>query len=135
MTLYHYDFCDAATADGCKLNEHGMERLERIARLFPCSNFHPIVIERTDRRLALDAARREHVIRMLQEMDAPVPEHLVVVGKPEVKGLRGDEAVILDKNLKDQTKSAPQPPANSDTSSQGASAGMNGGSSSGRNGQ
>ncbi len=47
MVLYHYDFCDAAGADGDKLNEHGMARLRDIARMFQCSNFHPIVIEYT----------------------------------------------------------------------------------------
>jgi hypothetical protein len=137
MTLYHYDFCDARAADGYKLNERGVARLGDIARMFPCSNFHPIVIEYTSRNSALDAARRDYVLRALRQMSVPVPEHLVVVGRPEVKGLRGDEAVILDKNLKEQTKNGPtaSPTNNGDASSSGPGMGTNNGSSSGRNGQ
>jgi hypothetical protein len=107
MVLYHYDFCDDRGPEGGKLNEHGMARLGDIVRMFPCSCFHPIVIERTRCNPALDAARRDCVVRALNRMNAAVPEQLVVIGRPETPGLSGEEAVILHKKLMDQTKLPP----------------------------
>jgi hypothetical protein len=124
MVLYHYDFCDAAGADAGQLNEHGMARLADIARMFPRSCFHPILIERSSCNAALDAARREYVVRMLGQMNASVPDALVVVGKPATPGLSGQEAVLLHKNLIEQTKAAA-------TAASAAGGGVLGGASSG----
>ena len=80
--LYHYDFCDETACDGFKLNAKGYERLQDIARMFPCSNFQPIIIETTPQNAKLDAARREYVWKLLVQLNVSVPDQLVVVGHP-----------------------------------------------------
>jgi hypothetical protein len=107
MVLYHYDFCDADGSAGYKLNEHGMMRLADMARMFPCSGFHPIVIERTSCNTPLDNSRREYVVKTLNQINASVPEQLVVVGRPEIPGLAGEEAIPIHRNLMKQTRSGP----------------------------
>jgi hypothetical protein len=108
MVLYHYDFCDGCGPEGDQLNEHGMARLRDIARMFPCSCFQPIVIERTRCNPALDTARRANVVRALNHMNAAVPEYLVVVGKPETPSLGAKEALAIYKNLGKQWMSKGQ---------------------------
>ena len=105
FVLYEYDFCDAASCDGCKLSPKGYERLTDIARMYPASNFQPIVIESTQDP-TLDAARRDYVWKSLLQMDRPVPGQLVVVGHPRTPSLNGQEAAILHVNLLKQTQGA-----------------------------
>ena len=106
FVLYEYDFCDAAACDNYKLSPKGYERLADIARMFPCMNFHPILIESTPHDAKLDAARREYVWKQLLQLNSPVPFQLVVVGHPRTPALRGDEADIIYKNLLKQTESS-----------------------------
>jgi hypothetical protein len=121
LVLYQYDFCDAAACDGYKLSPKGFERLEEIARIFPCSDGQPILIESTPHDAKLDATRRDYVWRSLLQMNVPVPDHLVVVGHPRTPALNGQEAVILHLNLLKQVQSSGAP--------QSGGAGSTGGSS------
>jgi hypothetical protein len=104
MVLYRYDFCDAAGPDRYKLNETGTARLADIAEMVPQLCYHPIVIERTRGNAALDAARRAYVVKTLGQMNSSIPEQLVVVGKPETRGLSGEESAIVHKNVLKQTE-------------------------------
>jgi hypothetical protein len=100
MVLYQYDFCDPTACDGYKLSPKGVARLADLARMLPASNFHPIIIEASFQNPQLDAHRRYFVLQTLGQMNVPVPEQLVVVGKPEsANGLSGSEALILNHNL------------------------------------
>lgn len=126
MVLYHYDFCDDAGPNGDMLNEHGRARLTDIVEMFSCLGCHPIVIEHTPCNLPLDAARREYVVRLLSQMNAPIPSPLVIVGSPESPALSGREAILLDKNLLGRTRDEGKNPAPSPsmTDSGGSQSGM-----------
>lgn len=137
MVLYRYDFCDRDSADSAKLNEHGAARLRDLARMFAYSSFHPIVIEPTACNASLDAARREYVVKMLNQMNASVPDALVVVAQPETPALSGREAILLDARLMSRTLDEgkypqPSPSTESSTSSMSSGGGQSGGTSSGR---
>ena len=126
LVLYQYDFCEPEACDGYKLSAKGYERLEDIARMFPAGNLQPIVIETTPENPKLDAARREHVWKALLQMNAAVPDHLVVVGHPRMPALNGQEALILHANLLKQTQSGGLLQG---TAGGGASGGASGGGS------
>jgi hypothetical protein len=99
MVLYQYDFCDPTACDGYKLSVKGVTRLAELARMLPASNFHPITIEASFQNPQLDARRRDYVLQTLGLLNVPVPDQLVVVGKPDAPGLNGQEALILNRNL------------------------------------
>ncbi len=85
LWLYRYDFCD----DGAGLNAAGHQRLTELAREFPVWSHHALAIESTSGKPQLDAARREHVARLLEESGVPAQ---VVIGVPAVSTPFGDEA-------------------------------------------
>jgi hypothetical protein len=101
--LYEYDFCDTpANAD--KLNAHGFKRLEEIARGMQGCCPQTLVIERTAGNRALDAARRQYVLKVLDQLDALLPEDLVVIGDAETRGLNGADALKIQEGLMEQTE-------------------------------
>jgi hypothetical protein len=113
MVLYHYHFCGPDPHNAMKLNAVGIARLEELVRMVPCSHFHPIVIERTTaacgdpdaarQACELDAARRAYVLNLLEEWHAALPDQLVVVGRPRTPGLRGEDALIIQDNWRQNT--------------------------------
>jgi len=84
LWLYRYDFCD----DGAGLNAAGHKRLTELAREFPVWSHHVLVIETTPGKSQLDAARREHVAKLLEGAGVPAQ---VVIGVPTVSAPFGDE--------------------------------------------
>lgn len=105
MVLYQYDFCDGTADEAAKLNPHGYRRLCEIAAMLQYCSAYPVVIEYTPGNPALDAARRDHVLKALGELTVAVPEQGVIVGVPAVRGLSGEEAFTIHQNLLRDTES------------------------------
>ncbi len=84
LWLYRYDFCD----DGAGLNAAGHKRLTELAREFPVWSQHALIIESTPGKPQLDAARREHVAKLLEGAGTPAQ---VVIGVPTISAPFGDE--------------------------------------------
>jgi hypothetical protein len=104
MVLYRYDFRDGSRA--AELSPRGKYQLTKFAmRAFQCGM--PILIEETPDTPEVASARRDYVIGALRELDSDFaqPEDLVVVGRPRLPGLNGNEALIIDVNLLQQTQS------------------------------
>ncbi len=99
LVLYRYDFCDDLGENAAELNPHGRRRLEDIFRIAQDCELYPIVIEQTPDNPQLDAARKEHVMNLLQQWAFAVPEDSVVVGRPSALGLHGEEALKIHENL------------------------------------
>jgi hypothetical protein len=104
LVLYAYDFRDDSGPEASLLNSHGQRQLDRIARMVEGTGLHPIGIEASG-NAAVDAARRQEVIRQLSAAHGTIPAEWVVVGFPTAIGLRGAEAVEIYKNLLNNTKS------------------------------
>lgn len=103
IVLYLYDFCMAT--DGAQLNLRGRRRLSEIVTMMQSLNCHPLLIEASGNP-ELDAARKAYVLEMMAKANFPVPEDWVVVGQPKVRGLAGEEAVIIHSNMLRQTEAA-----------------------------
>jgi hypothetical protein len=84
LWLYRYDFCD----EGASLNPAGHRRLSELAGVFPVWSHHCLVIEATPGKPQLDAARRAHIAKLLEDDGIPAP---VVIGVPRVSAPFGDE--------------------------------------------
>jgi hypothetical protein len=97
LWLYRYDFCDESAA----LNPAGRKRLYELAREFPAWMHHALVIETTGIP-ELDAARREHVTRLLEEAGAPAH---VVIGVTTVSAPFGDETRMWNTRFLNQVRS------------------------------
>jgi hypothetical protein len=108
MALYRYDFHDEASSEAAELNPHGKRRLASIARLSQCFGLYPIRIDPVPERPDLNTARRQYVLDQLQQSSFSVPEEWVVVARPDVTGLAGEEAVEIYTNLLEQTQSGPE---------------------------
>jgi hypothetical protein len=105
MILFHYDFCDPRSLEGAELNIHGRKRLTGMAAQLWC-NPVPIVIEASPCEAGLDAARRNSVVALLQQLVPGASESMVVVGDAPTRGLSGQEAVrVYDNMLKATVKS------------------------------
>jgi hypothetical protein len=90
MVLYNCDFVDGRDV----LNQHGRDRLTRIAAAM-CANEFPLIIERTPEVPALADARRAAVLNVLAMNNIPVPPERVVIGPRIAYGLAGREAELL----------------------------------------
>ncbi|MHC4178474.1 MAG: hypothetical protein ACYSWU_13265, partial [Planctomycetota bacterium] len=73
-----------------------------------CFGVHPIRIEPVPGRPALSTARRHYVLQRLQQSAFALPEEWVVVGRPDTRGLAGQEAVEIHTNLLEQTTAGPE---------------------------
>lgn len=102
MVLYQYDFYDSTFNDPSQLNPHGRKRLHEIVAMSHC-HLGRAVIEPAEEDPELDSARRDHVVKLLQEWGEEVPEQWVVVADPKIPGLCGEEAVEIYENLLRQT--------------------------------
>jgi hypothetical protein len=102
MTLYRCDFVTPNGRPGPVLNPSGLERLERISTLLAVTGY-PIVIE-VVADADLNAARRQNVLTDLKMLHGDVADDRVVVGRPASRGLAGDEAVEIQKNVLRQTQ-------------------------------
>lgn len=83
LWLYRYDFCEQSPT----LNAAGRKRLYDLAREFPVWMQHTLQIEATGRP-QLDAARRDQVARLLDELGTPAQ---VAIGVPTPGAPLGDE--------------------------------------------
>ena len=100
MVLYQFDFLSMSD----QLKPRGKAGLAKMAE-WMSHGAAPLLIEPTPGRPDLDAARRAAVWRELQCGPAAVPIEMIAIGRPDVLGLRGGEALIVDKNLMMQTSS------------------------------
>ncbi|MCY2986396.1 MAG: hypothetical protein NTY19_00770 [Planctomycetota bacterium] len=100
LVLYRYDFCDETGLEGPGLNAHGQKRLYLMLVQCRLGGGHPLVIERTPDNPQLDLARRNFVLKVLN--DARVSS-AVVVGEPLAKGMPGAEALLLGTSVLGQT--------------------------------
>jgi hypothetical protein len=98
MVLFHYDFHRVDSDRRVMLNEHGHQRLVKLAHLMTCSSY-PLIIESTDDP-ALDRQRRDLVASMLQSSNL-VPDAFdrVRVATAPGRGLEGIEAVDIYRNM------------------------------------
>jgi hypothetical protein len=101
MVLYDYDFQEGANAD--QLSSQGRHQLEKFAQWVASCGF-PVVIQPSEGRPELEAARQAHVAMELAAMTPAATENSVVVARPRAPGLRGQEALIIDSNLIRQTQ-------------------------------
>ncbi len=108
IVLYRFDFRDPAatsTERAAKLNFRGHERLIKIVEKLKYVAA-PLTIEMSGDK-ELDEMRRQYVIDFLQDdLEFPLPEESVVIGRPTARGLDGEEAFAGYQNLMLQTKSA-----------------------------
>jgi hypothetical protein len=98
LWLHRYDFCD----DGAILNAAGHKRLTELAAEFPVWSHHVLVIESTPGKPQLDAARREHVAKLLEAAGVPAQ---VAIGVPTISAPFGDETRVWNTRLMDQIRS------------------------------
>jgi hypothetical protein len=98
MALYQYDFVPLST----ELKPRGKAGLQRIAAWSLC-NSSPIYLEPTPGRPDLDEARRKVVSWELANGPQPIPSERIVIGRPSPHGLSGAEALLIDRNLMQQT--------------------------------
>ena len=98
MVLYEYDFLPSSD----QLKPRGKTGLAKMSE-WMAHGAAPLLIEPTPGRPDLDEARRAAVWRELQCGPAAVPLEMIVIGRPDVLGLRGGEALLVDKNLMMQT--------------------------------
>jgi hypothetical protein len=108
LVLYRYDFYSplaaADTVEASDLNAAGQRQLMKITGLLHGLAAPPVLIE-TSGDLALDEARRGHVIAELSHrLGAPVPMEWVVVADLPRSGLSGTEATIIYQNLLQRTQ-------------------------------
>jgi len=101
LVLYQSDFVAPDGQPGAELNAQGRWRLERIAALIPLT-ICPLVIESCEPYSTLDAARRLHVAAALRQGCGDFPEERIVVGRPRARGLRAQEAVLIQQNVLQQ---------------------------------
>ena len=99
MVLHQFDFEKGSD----KLKTRGKDELNRIASLLP-RNFSPVVIERSN-DAELDEQRRWVVLNELSRGSFPVPDERVKVEVPDSRGLSGEEAESINRNLLEQTRS------------------------------
>lgn len=97
LWLYRYDFCDQSAA----LNPAGHKRVYDLARQFPAWMQHTLKIEATGKP-QLDAARRDQVARLLDELGTPAQ---VAVGVPTLASPFGDETQWWYSRFEDQVRS------------------------------
>lgn len=105
MVLYRYDFYDGIFGDSFRLNQHGLKRLKEMVRMLQC-NIYPIIVEQTPEEPGLAAARRNHVLKSIEQLGFAVPQEWVVVDEPESAGLGGAEAVGIDLKMLQGAKPA-----------------------------
>lgn len=98
MVLYQYDFLPMSD----QLKPRGRLALARVGE-WASHGAGPVLIEPTPGRPDLDEARRRVVWREMQHGPFAIPPEMIVMGCSEIVGLRGGEALLVDKNLLMQT--------------------------------
>jgi hypothetical protein len=104
LALYQMDFVTPDGLPGVQLNAKGLRRLEKISELIPLS-LCPLVIEVNEVDPTLNAARRAHVIALLEQSFGEFPDERVVVGRPTARGLTAPEAIMIQENVLLQMRS------------------------------
>jgi len=96
LTLYHYDFNNGPLEDQTKLNAAGLRKLARLRGLMESSG-HPLLIQRVENNMTISQARQANVTRVLQA-DLGLHATEVLIGEPHSRGLRGPEAIDMDRS-------------------------------------
>jgi hypothetical protein len=107
MMLYRYDFFDTDQPQAYALKPAGYRSVSRIVD-FASVSPTPIMIESTGDD-ALDAARRQTVIRAMSQRGFPVDEEQVVTLDRDPFGVSADEAALNHGAMLPQPQSASQP--------------------------
>ncbi len=105
LVLYEYDFQNGPTQDLAALNNAGRRKLLRLLPIMETTGF-PLIVEPTADSPELSEARRMYVVNVLStELWCPDADSLVVVQPPPSTGIRGVEAVEIDRNQLETTRS------------------------------
>jgi hypothetical protein len=104
MVLYDYDFVPGTG----QLSQRGRDQVAKMSGLLATTPM-PLVVERTPATPGLAEARRYAVLAELASGPYPVGSERVVIGTSQATGLRGVEAVIIDRTLRTRTASAGPP--------------------------
>jgi hypothetical protein len=100
MVLYEYDF--GFGDDTGTLKDRGVVQLEKMIKRIPIVGC-PVVIQSSG-NAQLDAERQLHVLDTLAKLGMELEPEMVVVGRPGVRGLNGEEAQYIYWNLLEQTR-------------------------------
>jgi hypothetical protein len=100
MVLYQYDFLPMSD----QLKPRSRFALAKFGE-WASHGAGPVLVEPTPGHPELDEARRLAVWHEMQHGPFAVPPEMIAIGCPEVLGLRGGEALLVDKNLMMQTSS------------------------------
>lgn len=128
MMLYQYDF----HPNDPRLNPRGHWQLQKMSDRMQYHGF-PILIEATTSR-ALDEARRDHVLAVLQDADIPIDPADVLISRPLTRGIDGLDAMQIHPNLLNLSSDGPGGGMGGGAGMSGPSGGM-GGSSMGNMGR
>lgn len=109
LVLYQYDFVHAPNVDVTQLNRAGRRKLERLVSLLQTTGL-PLIIEPSDISPDVTEARRMQVVNVLEsELWYAGADAQVVVRKPPSSGIRGGEAIIIDRNRLGTTRTQGAP--------------------------
>ena len=95
MVLYHYDFGFGTDAE--RLKDRGRYQLQKMIKRFHIAG-SPLIIQASDDP-QLDAQRQASVLAALADLGMQLEPEMVVVGRPGVPGMSGDDAVRAHTNL------------------------------------
>lgn len=105
LVMYEYDFENDPGRDQAALNAAGRRKLERLVTVLETTG-HPLLIEPSEDYPGIAESRRMHVVNVLEtEMYFSNAHAQVAVKGAPTLGLRGVEAVEIDRNQINLTRS------------------------------
>lgn len=108
FTVYNYDFSDLGSADPAQLNRAGRTKLAKLATPSGARSFvaHQIVVQPVLDNQSLSQARRAAVVQFLSSrLGLDYGDSQVILAEPDYRGLRGVEAIEIDRNQLQNTRS------------------------------
>lgn len=108
FTLYNYDFSDLGSADPSQLNRAGRAKLAKLVTPTGARSFvaHQIVVQPVLDNPSLSQARRVAALQFLtSRLGVDYGDNQVILAEPDYRGLRGVEAVEIDRNQLQNTRS------------------------------
>jgi|GEM_PF-4310810 len=107
-TVYNYDFSDLGSADPSQLNRAGRSKLAKLVTPSGARSFvaHQIIVQPVLDDPLLSQARRAAVLQFLtSRLGVDYGDGQVVLAEPDYRGLRGVEAIEIDRNQLQNTRS------------------------------
>lgn len=105
LVLYHYDFQSGPGQDPARLNAAGRRKVASLLSLIESSG-QPLIVQQVEQNASLSQARRANVLSFLQvDLGYSPADAQVIVGYPESPGLKGAEAIDVDRSRQQNTRS------------------------------